>query len=64
MKCPQRPEEGSDPLELEIQTVVGHRIGVRIGTQVLCEGSQWSYLLSHLPSLVTSSFICFGVFLA
>lgn len=40
--CPQRLEEDSDPLELELETVVSCHMGARSRTQVLCKNSQCS----------------------
>lgn len=39
---PRRPEESSDPLELELQAVVNHHVGVGNRTQVLCKSSKSS----------------------
>lgn len=37
--CPQRPEEGVDPLELELQIIMSYHVDAGNGTQILCKSS-------------------------
>ncbi|MGE9641278.1 hypothetical protein ACQP3J_30035, partial [Escherichia coli] len=49
---PKEAEVALDPLELELQACVSHRVGAENITHVLCKGSQRSHLLAHLSSLL------------
>lgn len=51
--CLQRPQEVLAPLELELQTVLSHKMSARGQTQVLYKGKKHSSLLSHLSSLLS-----------
>lgn len=52
MQCLQRPEEGIDPLELELQAVRDH-VGAVNRTRVLCKSTKCSQLLNHIFTLKT-----------
>lgn len=48
---PKRPEEDSDPLQLEFQVFVSHCVGAGNRTRAMCKSSQCPHLLSHhLPN--------------
>ena len=47
MQCLQRPEEGLDPTELDLERVISHHVGAEDQTQVLCRNS--SCQLEKIP---------------
>lgn len=54
--CPLRPEEGINPLELEVQIDMSHHVGAKNQTLVLWKGSQSLSVISHLSRMLLGKF--------